>query len=129
MKIIRVLFLLGIFSLNSSVFADLTTPNNNSDSTVVTTSDADDTSLKQCKNIVKMCKDAGYARNNAPGKRFWRDCMKPILLGQSVAGVTVDPKDVADCRNFKISKMRDELQEFQQASPIPLQPTNEPPAQ
>lgn len=67
---------------------------------------------KPCAPIVKACLDAGYTRHGSQGKQFWKDCMKPLLLGGSVANVTVDPKDVSACRAVKINQMQQESTEL-----------------
>lgn len=69
--------------------------------------DPDDMSFKQCGTIAKACKKAGYS-----GKKFWMDCMKPVLLNETVKGVKLDESDVKACRDFKIAKMEKELQQF-----------------
>lgn len=73
---------------------------------------ADDS--KECASIAKSCLDAGYTSNDdvTTGKQFWMDCMKPLVLGKTVSGVTVDPKDVKACRAAKIKNMEQELKEF-----------------
>lgn len=67
---------------------------------------------KPCATIVKACLDAGYTRDSDT-KRFWQDCMKPIVLGQTVQGVTVDAATVKSCRSDKINQLKHELKEFQ----------------
>lgn len=68
---------------------------------------------KECSNIAKACLAAGYSRHAGTGKLFWVDCMKPLLLGQSVSGVTVSNSDISSCKTFKINKMKNELKELQ----------------
>ena len=58
-----------------------------------------------CKNIMAACKAAGYAPH-AKDKDLRKDCMKPIMHGQAVEGVTVDPADVPACQ----AKMHDRHQ-------------------
>ena len=70
---------------------------------------------KPCAKIVKACLDAGYNRDQTQGKLFWQDCMKPIILGQTVQGTTVDNDTVKMCRADKIAKLKKELAEFQKA--------------
>lgn len=69
--------------------------------------------IKQCEMIAKACIQAGYKRHGDQGK-LWKDCMKPVLLNQTVSGVKLDPNDVATCRQAKIQKMQDELNMLQQ---------------
>ena len=70
---------------------------------------------KPCATIVKSCLDAGYTRDAADGKQFWKDCMKPLVLGKTVSGITVDAKDVKACRSAKIIKLKQELSELKKA--------------
>lgn len=67
---------------------------------------------KSCSAIAKACKDAGFARNKG-GKKFWIDCMKPIILGKTVTGVKVDASTVTSCRTDKINKMKQEITELE----------------
>src|SRR5258708_6927695 len=70
---------------------------------------------KPCAPIANACMTAGFGRMEAAGKRFWMDCMKPVIMGQSVSGVTVDPAMVKACRSYKIDEMKKELKELQKA--------------
>lgn len=69
-----------------------------------------------CKIIAKACLDAGYAHvPAAAGKQFWKDCMKPTVLGKAVAGIQVDAKDIKACRKNKIKQLKVELKELKSA--------------
>ncbi len=70
---------------------------------------------KPCAPIVKACLDAGYARDGADGKQFWNDCMKPTVLGKSVADVKVNASDVKACRIAKIKQLKAELNALKSA--------------
>jgi hypothetical protein len=60
---------------------------------------------KPCKNIHAACSAAGYIKgHHKEGKGLWKDCINPILAGQSVAGVTVNSADVQACQAKKASK-------------------------
>lgn len=69
-----------------------------------------------CDVIAKSCLNAGYDRSDNSNKRFWQDCMKPLLLGKTAEGVTVDSDTVKKCRTDKIDSMKKELKEFQNVS-------------
>lgn len=71
---------------------------------------------KACGAIAKACSNAGYNRTANPGKMFWQDCMKPILLGKTVQGVSLDAATVKTCRMNKIEELKKELREFQKVS-------------
>ncbi len=74
--------------------------------------DAFSASSPECESIAKICLTAGYTREGAQGKEFWHDCMKPILFGKTVTGVTVDDKVVRTCRAFKISNLKNQIEEL-----------------
>lgn len=65
----------------------------------------------ECKSIVVACKKAGF-----DGSAFWFKCMKPVLLGKSVKGISVDANDIKVCKEFKIKMLKKELQEFEPSS-------------
>lgn len=65
-----------------------------------------------CRQIVNACKSHGFNKDNDK-KNFWMNCMKPILLNQSVSGIHVDPAQVKTCREKKIEKMQEELKALQ----------------
>ncbi len=78
---------------------------------------ADDMSDRKgpCADVVKACFAAGYARKSED-KRFWFDCMNPILLGKTVKGVNLDPNTVKMCRANKIEELKKELSDLQAVS-------------
>jgi hypothetical protein len=78
---------------------------------------ADTYSSKICDVIANACLKTGFGEVTSAGKNIWYDCMKPTLLGKKVAGVTLDPKDVNACRQFKIADLKKLLHELQHASP------------
>lgn len=71
---------------------------------------------KPCMQVAKACLSAGYTRQGDNDKKFWVDCMKPLILGQTVKDVTVDSVVVKACRTDKISEMKKELTELQNVS-------------
>lgn len=81
---------------------------------------ADDTitssDSKPCGIIAKACISAGYTRHGNGDKKFWFGCMKPVVLGQTVKGVTVDAATVKSCRQDKITELKKELNEFENVS-------------
>jgi hypothetical protein len=68
----------------------------------------DEPTLKSCGVIAKACKTAGFKK-----MAFWKECMKPILLNQSVKDIKLDAAEVKACRDAKISKMQEELKELE----------------
>ena len=85
-------------------------------STILSTSmafagDADKTDDPSCSAIAKACKAAGYSHKS--DQKFWQGCMHPLLLGQTVKNVTIDPNQVKTCRDKKIADMQQQLKEFQ----------------
>jgi hypothetical protein len=67
---------------------------------------------KHCAKVAVACKSGGYTVG-VGDKSFWFGCMKPLLWGKTVSGVTIDPKEVSDCRSDKITKMKEELKELE----------------
>lgn len=75
-----------------------------------------DNNSKPCMQIAKACLKAGYTRQGDSDKKFWFDCMKPLILGHTVKDVTIDSVIVKACRTDKITDMKKELQEFESVS-------------
>lgn len=71
---------------------------------------------KACGMIVDACKKAGYTKGDNGDKRFWVDCMKPIIMGKSVKDVTIDSATIKQCRTDKIADMKKQLKEFENVS-------------
>lgn len=62
----------------------------------------DQAALKPCRNIIQACKNAGFVKGGvAQGKGILENCLTPIMSGQTVPGVTVDPADVQGCQALK----------------------------
>lgn len=78
--------------------------------------DDQDMDSKPCAAIATACVSAGFAKDENSAKKFWQDCMKPVILGQKVEGVNVDAATVKSCRSDKIEKMKKEVKEFQKVS-------------
>jgi hypothetical protein len=52
-----------------------------------------------CKKIAEACKAAGYVRGGGKtGKGIMENCIQPIMSGQVVANVRVEPSDIAACK-------------------------------
>ncbi|MDR3477441.1 MAG: hypothetical protein P4M14_05350 [Gammaproteobacteria bacterium] len=71
---------------------------------------------KSCATVAHACKKAGFEREKGAHKKFWVDCMKPVVLGKTVKGVSVDEATVKACRADKIEEMQKELKDLQAAS-------------
>ncbi|WP_131782138.1 hypothetical protein [Legionella gresilensis] len=71
---------------------------------------ADDFKHMDCKKIVKACKSAGFKDKD---KKFWQGCMKPLVLGRKIEGISVEATEVKACRDKKIAELQQELKEFQ----------------
>jgi len=55
-----------------------------------------------CKAIEEACKKAGFVRGEAKeGKGLFKNCMKPLMEGQAVAGVSVPPAEIQACQAKK----------------------------
>lgn len=83
---------------------------------ILAADDPDMMADKPCATIAKACMGAGYSRMDNANKKLWKDCMKPMILGQTVSGVTVDAATIQDCRVHKIDKMTKELDEMQKTT-------------
>lgn len=58
-----------------------------------------------CKKVMDACKAADFAKGDHKMKKgLFKDCMQPILAGQSVAGVTIEADVVAACKAIKDAK-------------------------
>lgn len=78
-------FALGLSGLVGVALVDAATPASDDDNA--------------CGKIENACKAAGFAKGeHSQGKGLGQDCMKPIISGQTVSGVTVDAAIVQDCR-------------------------------
>ena len=71
---------------------------------------------RPCMSIAKACKKAGYSRKENEGKKFWVDCMKPILQGHKVKNVQIDSATVKSCRTDKIDRLKQEIKDLQNAT-------------
>lgn len=66
-----------------------------------------------CLELTKACMEAGYIRREHGNKKIWENCMKPILMGQTVNGVKIAASAVNTCREQKIKRLRAQIQELQ----------------
>jgi hypothetical protein len=71
---------------------------------------------KSCGSIADACLAAGFVKTESATKGIWQDCMRPVILGQTVSGVTIDPAVVKTCRVQKIKELKMELKAFQNVS-------------
>jgi hypothetical protein len=52
-----------------------------------------------CKAIAKACKNAGFVKGGAKsGNGIMANCIKPLLEGQSVKGVSISGEEAAACK-------------------------------
>lgn len=56
-----------------------------------------------CKKVMDACKAADFAKG---GKTLFKDCMQPLLAGQKVEKVTVDPQVITACKAIKDAKRK-----------------------
>jgi hypothetical protein len=68
---------------------------------------------KSCAAIAKACTDAGYVRGDSSDKKFWMECMKPVVMGKTVKDVKIDASTAKDCRMHKIEEMKKEIKEME----------------
>lgn len=65
-----------------------------------------------CTPIVKACEAGGF-EGTSEYKKFWKDCMEPILLGEKVKNVNVSDEQAKTCREKKINELQDDLKKLQ----------------
>ena len=73
---------------------------------------------RPCAAVARACMDAGYGKKmgmgmGMKGNGFWMECMKPIMMGQSVKGVNVDAATAKSCREHRIEEMQKDLKDLQ----------------
>lgn len=58
---------------------------------------------KPCKEIKAACEAGGFVKggHKENGKGLYKDCLKKILAGETVAGVSVAPEVVSACKSKK----------------------------
>ena len=58
-----------------------------------------------CLQVVQACKGAGFIKNDAKdGKGLFKNCVGPLMKGQSVQGVTVDSGTVQACKDARAKR-------------------------
>jgi hypothetical protein len=69
---------------------------------------------QDCMKIAIACEAAGYRLSrDVSGKNIGKDCVRPILMGQSIAGVQVDASTIQQCKEHK-NQMREHMQKRMQ---------------
>lgn len=70
--------------------------------------------VSACKKIEAACKSAGFVKgaHKKDGKGLYEDCLKPVIAGKMVEGVTVEAADIDACkaRHEKRVEKRKEVQ-------------------
>jgi hypothetical protein len=61
---------------------------------------AEDAKNHPCQKIKTACESAGFKKGDHKKnkKGLHVDCMKPVMAGQTVAGVTVSAEDISACK-------------------------------
>ena len=57
-----------------------------------------------CMRIKKACEGAGFVKGGHKKdakKGLYKDCMEPIMAGQTVAGVKIEAADIDKCKEKK----------------------------
>jgi hypothetical protein len=110
---------LSFFMVQAVLADDSTMTNGTMDSSTMPAAAATSTSDMSpmngpCASVAAACKTAGFQRDSSmSGKQFWQDCMKPLILGKVVPGVTVDSATIQACKVTKIEQLKNELKELQ----------------
>jgi hypothetical protein len=57
-----------------------------------------------CKEIKAACETAGFKKGDHKEKKgLYKDCVQPIMAGQTVPGVTVASDVVTACKDKKVA--------------------------
>ena len=76
-----------------------------------------------CVKIQQACNAAGFAKGGAKERKgLFANCVKPILDGQDVPGVTVDAATIQACQNIKAK--RDQRRDSNKNDPVGPNKTN-----
>jgi hypothetical protein len=51
-----------------------------------------------CLALLAACTKAGYKDDAAQSKSVFKDCVKPLMTGETLADVTADPEDIVSCK-------------------------------
>ena len=51
-----------------------------------------------CASLLSACSTAGYFDDSTKNKSVFMDCLKPLMSGQGIPGVTVSASDVNACK-------------------------------
>src|SRR6185295_17454700 len=76
---------------------------------------ADSAGDKSCSTIADACLAAGFVKTESATKGIWHDCMRPVILGKTVSGVSIKASVVKSCRADKIRDLKMELKEMEHA--------------
>jgi hypothetical protein len=58
-----------------------------------------ESSSHPCRPLKQACREAGFVKGgHATGKGLYKDCMMPVLSGQTVAWVSVPPAEIESCK-------------------------------
>lgn len=108
-----------IGTANAFVFATVARAETNTTTTQSTVANPTDVQTEKpvkerkgkgpCKKIVEACTAAGFVKGGHKPKKgenkgLWKDCVNQIVAGQTVAGVTVEPTVIEECKAKRASK-------------------------
>lgn len=78
---------------------------------------------RPCLNIAVACENAGYRLSTSmPGKNIWKDCVKPIVGGTAVSGVSAASADIQACKTKMAQKKMKHMEMKQQQQSSTMQP-------
>ncbi len=69
------------------------------------------TADKPCMRVAKACMNAGYVPHDPGNKKLGVNCVKPLVEGKTVSGVTVDANTLTSCRAKNKSEIKKEVEE------------------
>lgn len=65
---------------------------------------------RPCRKLMQACQAAGFRRGATPVERknFYDGCLKPLMNGQTVSGITINTSDAEACKERFEANHRDE---------------------
>lgn len=65
---------------------------------------------RPCKKVMAACEAAGFKKGgHKEGKGLMMDCMKKLMDGEKVEGVTVAAEDMAACKEMHEKRMKNHM--------------------
>ena len=79
---------------------------------------------QSCMNIAVACESAGYRLRDMSGKSIWKDCVKSIISGNTISGVTANPADIQSCKTHMEVWKNKHMNKMQEVTPAAATPAS-----